>query len=146
MLRRVVNTIAGLRTYDLIYARVGTQTISATPTGSFSIAVTDGETGTWQATLRIAIPGSILLHFPSSQEYDARLRDSSGRIVWTLVGRQALPAGSARPTNQRRLERNQIPHPPAIPEGTQQYTLEAWLTTADGEPRLGAVNSVETPR
>jgi hypothetical protein len=38
-----------------------------------------------------------------------------------------------------------VPEPPRIPEGPQVYTLEAYLTTAEGEPRFGAVTTIEIP-
>lgn len=150
MLRRVDNTIAGPRTYDLVYARVGTQTISATRTGTFRLTAANGtEPGTWQATLRVELPESIRLRFPSSQEYEVRLRDASGAIVWTWsadklflqqVQDRLIPNGwNATVT---------VPHPPTpatIVTEPFRYTLEAWLTTAEGEPKLGAVTNVQLP-
>jgi hypothetical protein len=93
MVRRVVNTIAGPRTYDLIYARVGNQTISPRSTGNFSVTAMPGsEPGTWQATMRIH-QGSgmpMKLRFPSGQEYDLKLRGTDGSISLDLVCRQVV--------------------------------------------------------
>ncbi|MGH9671642.1 MAG: BsuPI-related putative proteinase inhibitor [Bryobacteraceae bacterium] len=145
MVRRVVNTIAGPRTFDLVFARVGNQTISASDTGSFSVMATPGtDPGTWLATMRIDLGGgSLKLRFPSAQEFDLKLRDQDGNILWTWsadklfaqAAHQIVIAGSWTATVV-------VPHPPAIPEGPATYTLEAFLTTAETEPRMGGVTTV----
>lgn len=147
MLQRVVSTIAGPRTYDLVYARVGTQTISPARTGNFSVAATDGaEPGTWQATLRIELPGTVRLQFLSGQEFDARLRDSSGRIVWVWsADKLFVQALHDLRINGVWTANIVIPHPPSIPEAPQTYTLEAWMTPNEGEPRFAAVTTVVIP-
>jgi hypothetical protein len=149
MLRRVVNTIAGPRTFDLVYARIGTQVISAGNAGSFTVTASNSATpGFWTAKLRIDLPyGSGLnLSFPSSQEFDARLRDSAGNVVWTWSADKLFAAVF----HERRIRGGlsvsfDVPHPPAIHEGSHYYTLEAWLTNSEGEPRFAAVTGVETP-
>jgi hypothetical protein len=147
MVRRVVNTIAGPRTYDLIYARVGTQVISAGNVGGFRVtALPSRSPGFWLVTLRIEVPAGteVKLNFPSSQEYDARLRDSEGQILWTWsadklfaqIQHELVIRGGFSATIE-------VPHPPSIPEGPHFFTIEAWLTNAEREPRFAAVTGVE---
>jgi hypothetical protein len=147
MVRRVLTTFAGPRTYDLIYARVGNQVVSAGNVGSFTVTATRSSGG-WLATVRVDLPAgtAVKLSYPSSQRYDARLRDADGNILWTwsadklfaLVYQELLIYGGHSATIE-------VPQPPAIPEGPHFYTIEAWLTNADHEPRFAAVTGVQVP-
>jgi hypothetical protein len=145
LVRRVVSTIAGPRTFDLVYARLGHQIITAGNTGSFSVTtVPSVEEGFWDATLRIEQPfnAALRLHFHSSQEYDLRLRDAEGNILWSWsadklfaqVERDVVIRGGYSAVVK-------VPFPPAIPEGVQIYTLEAWITSAARGPRLAATTT-----
>jgi hypothetical protein len=85
MLRRVVSTIAGPRTFDLIAARVGNIVIDEVPSASFSVSLgpTTGA-GPVLATLRLHVTSKapLTLSFPTSQEYDFALKDSVGTTLW----------------------------------------------------------------
>jgi len=145
MVRRVVETFIGPRTYDLVYARVGSQVITAGAKGSASVtAVAGHDAGTWEATLRIEQPAgrSLKLSFPSSQEYDFQLRDSGGAILWTwsadrvfsqVVHQRDVNGFSATVT---------VPRPAATSKGEQVLTLEAWLTSAKDGPQFLAATTI----
>jgi len=149
MLRRVVNTLAGPRTYDLVHARVGAQAISAGSFGDFSISVLPApQPGFWTATLRIQqrAPSRLTLHFSSGQEYDARLRDADGNVVWTWsAGRLFVQAEHSVQLNGDWRADLTIPQPSAAANAPPLYTLEAWLTNAEREPRFAATTTVEIP-
>jgi len=148
MVRRVVSTIAGPRTYDLVHARIGNQVITAGEAGLFSVTALPGaDSASWQVTLR-AEPqsnGGPIVTFPSSQEYDLRLRNADGTIVWSwsadkifaqVVHERSISGLTATVT---------VPHPPAVPEGARAYTLEAWLTTAPNGPQFAAATLLTLP-
>ena len=149
MVQRVVNTIAGPRTYNLMHAKLGNQVITAGNPGSFSVAALPAlETNTWTATLRIDPPlfSDLKLHFPSGQEFDARLRDAEGDIVWTWsAGRLFIQAEHTVAVGGGYRASITVPFPPAIPEGQQVYTLEAWMTSAESDPRFAAATVVAVP-
>jgi hypothetical protein len=150
MVRRVVSTIAGPRTFDLVHARLGAATISAGNAGSFSVtAVPAPVPGFWLATLRLDVPTEtpLTLHFFSGQEYDLRLRDSRGNILWAWSADKLF----AQVVHDIQVQGGysatvEVPHPPAIPEGPHFYALEAWLTNAGDEPQFAAVTGVDLPR
>ena len=149
MVRRVVTSFAGPRTFDLVYARIGTQVISAGNVGSFKVTALDSRSpGFWTVTLRIELPAgtAIKVNFPSSQEYDARLRDSDGRILWSWsADKLFLQAQHARVIQGGVLAVLEVPQPPAVPEGQHAYTIEAWVTTGRNEPAFAAVTGVTVP-
>lgn len=149
MVRRVVTTIAGPRTYDLAHARLGAVTISAGNHGGFSVtAAQSPDPSHWDATLRVEqrSGNGLRVRFPSSQEYDLRLRDSKGTAVWTWSADKAfLPAvheldlgGGWNATAKVPIPRHGLPE-------RQIYVLEAWLTAAEGEPHFAAATTVEAP-
>lgn len=147
MVRRVVTTFAGPRTFDLVHGRVGNQVISGGSVGSFSVTATLGS-GTMLATLRIQQPsGSQLkLRFSSGQEYDLRVRDSGGQTVYTWsADKLFLQAQHELLISGGWSASVSVPQPPSAPEGPHVYTIEAWLTTADGDPRFAAATTVEIP-
>lgn len=85
MVRRVVQTIAGPRTFDLVAAQLGSLEINALPTGKFSVLVTPRSMpGQYTATLRINTNNGqqIALPFATSQDYDLELYDAAGRVLW----------------------------------------------------------------
>lgn len=149
MVQRVVNTFAGPRTFHLIQAKIGNQAISADDPGSFIVSALPGpEAGTWTATLRIDQPlgSNLRLHFASGQEYDARLRDSEGNIVWTWsAGRLFAQVEHSVAVGGGWNARITVPYPPAIPDQLQVYTLEAWMTSAESDPSLAAATVVAVP-
>lgn len=147
MLRRVVTTITGPRTFDLVYARIGTQIIETSDRGRFSVAVERpiGQNHL-RASLRIDIgfTPAVRLRFPSAQEFDVALRDVEGKIVWRWSdGRFFDQAAREKLIGNVWAETVTIP----LPEGDLQgYTVEGWLTTAPDEPKFAATAPVPPPQ
>ncbi len=149
MVRRVVETFAGPRTYDLVYARVGSQVISAGNSGSFSVTSIPGhESGTWEATLRVDLRGGspLTLSFPSGQEYDLRLRDSDGKVLWTWSADKLFEQSVHQRDVNGFSATVTVPFPLSIPEGAHVFTLEAFLTSDQDGPQFAAATTLETPR
>ncbi|MEO5926518.1 MAG: BsuPI-related putative proteinase inhibitor [Bryobacteraceae bacterium] len=143
MVRRVAQTFVGPRTFDLVYARVGKQIITAGDAGSFSVTALTGSDGaSWDATLRLDLPSSIQAKFPSSQDYDLRLIDSDGNSVWSWSA-DKLFLQAQRTVNLGKFSATvKVPFPPAIPEGGHAYVLEAWLTTSQAEPQFAGATTL----
>jgi hypothetical protein len=135
MLRRVVQSIAGPRTFDLIYARAGSVVIDATPSARFMVSTEQSRDSEFiRATLRIQLtPNDLLLTFPTSQEYDAQLKDEAGNVLWTWSDGQAFTDAEHNRWISRRWETTiMIPKPPSAGEPkAATYTLRAWMTTRD---------------
>jgi hypothetical protein len=148
MARRVFPTVAGPRTFDLVSARVGNQIIQVGKFGTFSVSVLPAPpAGIWQATLRLEenSPSGTKLRFPSSQEYDLRLRDADGKVVWTWSANKLFEqATHERTVNGSWSAIEAVPQPAA--SGTAQtFTLETWLTVASGEPQWTATTTLDIP-
>lgn len=130
MVRRVTSSFAGPRQFDLVRARVGKLEIDTSLRAGFSISVQDSGTAEKPiaTVLQLATtsPDGIRLKFPSGQEFEAVLRDSSGNDLWrwsdgqlftqgfherTVSGSWSVPLSIPRPT---------LPGP---------YEIQAWLTT-----------------
>jgi hypothetical protein len=145
MLRRVVSTIAGPRTFDLIAARVGTITIDVVPSASFSVSLgpTTG-VGSVPATFRLHVNSNspLTLSFPSGQEYDFALKDSAGTTLWKLSPSQTfLQAPHQRIVADEWSATVEIPWP-TTSEGVLQpgdYTVEAVVTNANSLPFAATV-------
>ncbi len=148
MVRRVVNTIAGPRTFDLVQAHVGKQVISAGETGRFGVAaILDAAGANWQVTMRVDTlpePGP-KVRFSSSQEFDLRLRDGNGNIVWTWSANRGFLQVLHTTDVGGWTATETVPVPTAITVVgfPRSYTLEAWLTVAEGEPRFAAATTLE---
>jgi hypothetical protein len=86
MVRRVENTIAGPRQYDLVSARVGSLVIEAQNYARFTVAVDSPANSNFSnVTLRLETnsPRPFALFFASGQEYDVVVHDAQGNIVWS---------------------------------------------------------------
>lgn len=149
MVRRVANTIAGPRTYDLIDAKVGNQQIRIGTHGSFSVTSNgDPVDGVWKVTLRVSIddPNGVKVVFPSSQEYDLRLSDDDGNILYTWSADklflQALHEKLFTGVWEKTVD---VPVPPGVGEFTRTFVLSAWLTTAPNGPQFAAATRVVVP-
>ncbi len=147
MLRRTVTTIAGPKTFDLVYARVGSQIIETRNRARFSVSVDQplGEEEL-QVTLRIDLGFTpfIRLFFPTSQTFDVALRNSSGGIVWSWSdGKSFAQAASERLIGNVWTETVTIPKPAG---DLTDFTIEGWLTTAPGEPKFAATAPMPPPR
>jgi len=114
MLRRVVSTIAGPRTFDLIAARVASITIDAAPSASFTVSLgSPVYLGPWinassvPATFRLRVnsTAALKLDFSSGQEYDFTLKNSDGLTLWRWSASQYSCRRSTKelcPTNGAR--------------------------------------------
>ena len=145
MLRRVVSTIAGPRTFDLIAARVGNITIDAAPSASFSMSLgpTTG-TGPVLATFRLRVNSNLplTLSFSSGQEYDFALKDSAGTTLWKWSASQTfLQALHQRIVADEWSATVEIPWPTTSAGVLQpgDYTVEAVVTNANPEPFAATV-------
>ena len=140
MLRRVVTTIAGPRTFDLIAARIGNITIDAAPSASFSVSLgsTTGA-GPVPATFRLRVNSklALMLSFRSGQEYDFALKNRTGATLWKWSANQAfLQAVHKRIVADEWSATVEIPWP-TTSEGVLQpgdYTVEAVITNANSLP------------
>lgn len=145
MLRRVVSTIAGPRTFDLIAARVGNIAIEAAPSASFSVSLgpMTGE-GLIPATLRLHVNSNLplLLSFSSGQEYDLALKNSAGLTLWRWSASQTfLQAFHERIVPDEWSATVDIPWP-TISQGVLQpgdYTVEAVVTNINTLPLAATV-------
>jgi hypothetical protein len=145
MLRRVVSTIAGPRTFDLIAARVGNITIDAAPSGSFSVSLgTTTGAGPVLATFRLRVNSKLplTLAFTSGQEYDFALKDSAGTTLWRWsASRTFLQATHQRIVADEWSATVEIPWPTTTGGVLQpgDYTVEAVVTNANSLPFAATV-------
>jgi hypothetical protein len=157
LVRRVVGTIAGPRTYELVYARTATLTYDAQRGNGFVVsldrnylvcvdpAATDRLAVTMRLTRRSA--PAIDLRFPSAQRYDIRMRDAAGRVVYQWSEDEFFAQAAATIYVADELEyAQQIParERAGAPLAGGYYTVEAWLATENRE-FAGATRFFYTP-
>jgi hypothetical protein len=145
MLRRIVSTITGPRTFDLIAARVGNITINAAPSASFSVSLgaTTGA-GPVLATFRLHVNSKLplTLSFSSGQEYDLALKDSAGATLWKWSASQTfLQALHQRIVADEWSATVEVPWPTTAAGVLQpgDYTVEAVVTNANPVPFAATV-------
>src|SRR6185295_8107948 len=81
MVERTEQSFAGPRVYDLVAARVGSSTIQAGSGTNFGVTLRKPETGSGLLAildLRVYGPDPVTLHYRSSQQYDALIRNEQG--------------------------------------------------------------------
>lgn len=145
MLRRVVSTIAGPRTFDLTAARVGSITIDAAPQASFSVSLAPATgAGPVLATCRLHVNSKLplTLSFSSDQEYDFVLKDSAGATLWRWSASQTfLQALHQRIVADEWSATVEIPWPTTSGGVLQpgDYTVEAVVTNANSLPFAATV-------
>ena len=144
MLRRVVSTIAGARTFDLVAARLGNITIGAAPSASFSVSVGPATgAGTVLATLRLQVNSKLplTLSFSSGQEYDFALKNSAGTLWRWSASRTFLQQLHQRIVADEWSATVEIPWPTSSGGVLQpgDYTVEAVVTNTDSLPFAAAV-------
>jgi hypothetical protein len=82
------------------------------------------------------------LQFPTEQQYDMRLRDARGHVLWSWSeGRKFAPNPQVASIGGWTAT-VAVPHPASDGGPDSRYALEAWLTTGDGEPRFAAATTV----
>ena len=88
----------------------------------------------------------VRVQFPSSQEYDLRLRNAAGDVVWTWSATRLFAAMlHERTFSGTWTESLAVPFLVVQAEGTRAFTLEAWLTVGYGEPQFAAAVPEEVP-
>ncbi len=143
MVRRVTQTIAGPRTYNLVYARVGSAVIDTLPHARFTMtAYPKAGADSMIVTLRLKTNSSadLVLPFPSAQEYEVQILDAKGEVLWKWSdGRFFDQAAHERQIGGEWLVRLEIPNPPRSSAGpsAEILTVQAWVTTS-GTPRFAA--------
>jgi Intracellular proteinase inhibitor len=131
MLERTIQTIAGPRRYDLIYARLGGVTVISQRELAFALTLDKAVYATGEPVLaRIALrhsqPAPLRIVFSSGQTYELIVRRESGETVFQWSAdksfTQALRAVDFPPG-----EKNWVEPIPALPVG--RYIAEAYLAT-----------------
>jgi hypothetical protein len=84
--------------------------------------------------------------FPSSQEYDLRLSDDDGNVLWSWSANKLF----LQATHEKNFggvweETVDVPVPPGVGEFRQSFVLSAWLTTAPNGPQFAAATRVVVP-
>jgi len=136
LVERTFTTIAGPRSLQLVYARVGGVTVISEPEVSVTLSLdrmqyTPLATLTARLTIRNTQPEPLELHFTSSQRYDMIIRDAQGNSVFTWSASRSFlqVLGTEVIANGQRTW--VITAPVSFPEGS--YVAEAWLTTEGGK-------------
>lgn len=147
MLRRVSSTIAGPRTYELIYARVGSLVVENRDRGRFTVSVDQPpDQPVWRVTLRLDIgytPG-IRLRFATGQHVEAVVRDAEGNVVARWSDGRVFDQGLHEVTLSSLWSATvDLPRPSGSVEG---YTIEGWLTTVPDQPKFAATAPAPPPR
>jgi hypothetical protein len=136
MMRRVTQSIAGPRQYDLIHAKVGGIVIDTLPVARFSVTVDNPANGPINATLRLQNNGTspVDLQFATGQEYDLALVASDGTVTWKWsADRVFVESLHSRSVNGEWSTAVAVPRPAA-----GVYSLQAWITTIGATPQFSA--------
>jgi hypothetical protein len=125
------STIAGPRTFDLVYARIGGVTVLSAPEAAFGVSMNSGADG-WMAriSLRHTLPQPLRLTFRSAQTFDLVIRDAKNAIVYQW-SRGRIFAASVREAVFAPGEKNWIVVGPRAPLAQGTYTAEATLETVE---------------
>lgn len=158
LLRRTSQTIAGPRSFDLVYARVGGITVVSEGEVAFSLALDRGvytadlmpplsqravPVMTARLTLRNTREQPVELQFGSGQRFEIVLKNAKGEEVYRWSNgkffTQALGSETLGPGERNWAETIRLaPEGATLPFPEGRYTAEAWLTTLDGEKRFSA--------
>ncbi|MCC7156820.1 MAG: hypothetical protein IT161_19740 [Bryobacterales bacterium] len=160
LVSRSITTIAGPRTWDLVYSRLGTSTVISEPAVAFSLTLDRGAyyynplslqprdtTPVLNArlTLRNTTADPLPLEFASGQTFDLVIRNSENKEVYrwsygqafTMVFRTEQFTGESNWMVSAKLAGD---GGAVLPAGG--YTAEAWLTTTS-EQRFSAKGRFE---
>jgi hypothetical protein len=154
LLRRAETTIAGPRTYDLIYARTGGVTVISQPELQFALSLdmsvytanlmppVDQNLSIPRMTARLSLRNTtdqpVTLSFSSGQRYDLELRDERGNVVyrWSdgraftmVMGEENFGPGEKNYVVVVRLADKQ-----GQPLAPGKYTAVGWITTSGQQP------------
>ncbi len=134
-----------VRTYDLIYARIGGALVATEPEISVSLALdhaaysaSDSATLNARLSIRNSTAEPEVLTFPSGQLYDLEIRDEQGNVVYQWSRGKLFP--QVITTLQLQFEKDYpIAAPLAgLPPG--KYIVQAWLAV-QGPPRAYSASS-----
>jgi hypothetical protein len=163
LLRRTHQTIAGPRTIELIYARLGSSTVIGAPEVAFSLSIdrpvyhasNRPTTLLARLSLRNSTAFPLELVFPSGQVYDFAVFNEKGETLWQW----SAARGFIQVVTRLSVTGEQI-WAEAIPLGDANgrpwpaggYALKAWLATSSGGPfeavtafRITDIGLPETP-
>ena len=155
LVSRSTTSITGARTWDLVYAKLGTSTVISEPSVAFSLTLDRSvyrinllsaqprETSPSlhaRLTLRNNTADPLPLEFASGQTYDLVVKNSDDKEVYrwsegrafTMVFRNEDFSGESNWTIATKLA-----GPDGKPWPAGRYTAEAWLTTT-GEQRFAS--------
>jgi hypothetical protein len=146
MLSRTIETPDGPRTFELVRASIGAQSVGGDETGSFEVSVKPPQStdSSLKATLRLTNWTAEVLKLPfrTAQRFDIVLRDDQSRELWKWSDGQFFQESLIDVLFQGRGEmtwKAEVPLPPTIdPTKDRLYTVEAWLTTVEGQARHAA--------
>jgi hypothetical protein len=149
LLRRVEQSIAGPRQYDLVSARVGRLQVQTDKGGAFRVSVRPGNNPdvAFLATLLLTVDDELRVRKPVVQDYDVALKDESGRTIWRWSEGKVFPAALEERVLLGRITYNvEIPSKPngqTLLPG--KYVVEAWYTSGDDRTQFSAATAVEVP-
>ena len=132
LVQRMVQTIAGPRAFELVYARLGEVAVITEPEVSFGVAVDRGAKAV-RLTLRNTTGAPLKLEFGSGQTFDVVVRDEDGKDVWQWSDGRGFTQALRSETVSG--ERVWVVALPVLKAG--RYSVEGWLTTM-GERRFAA--------
>jgi hypothetical protein len=143
LLQRTITTFAGPRTFELVYARVGSLRINAQPGTAFRVSTirsiltrsNGSEVPIQPVSLRLTVDRSdpVPLRYTTSQKFEVQIRNEAGEIVykWSDDVAYAQPIADQQAFEiEHRLDLPlRLRSGEALPDGI--YTIEGWLTTAE---------------
>ncbi|BDC50698.1 hypothetical protein F183_A30140 [Bryobacterales bacterium F-183] len=134
--KRVETSFAGPVTYELAYAKVGgVLTLTSKSESSFGIGVVPpAATGDGalfvRLTLKNAGPEPVILNYRSGQEYDFRVRNAAGEVIYVWSSTRLFPAV----IQTIRVEKEKTWATSfTVPGGLRpgKYSIEGYLTTVE---------------
>jgi hypothetical protein len=140
MVRRVEQSIAGPRQYDLTYAKIGNMVVDATRKARFTVSLDyPAQSEDVVVTLRLEsdpiVP--LKLKFNSGQEYEVQIVGESGRKLWTWSAGQAfIQALHERTVTGGWTITVTAPRSALLAESA--VTVKGWLTTSEDSPQFAA--------
>ena len=159
LMRRAETTIAGQRTYDLVYARTGGVTVISQPELQFSLSLdrtiytanlmppVDPDLSipkmTARLTLRNTTDKPITLQFASGQRYDLELRNEKGEVVYRWSDDKAFTMSLGQevigPGERDYVIIVPLRDKQAKPLAPGKYTATGWITTSGQQPYKASV-------
>jgi intracellular proteinase inhibitor BsuPI len=137
LIERTVNTIAGPRSFELIYARLSGVTFVSEPGVSVSLTLSlEAETLRGRLTLRNHFVPPFKLTFNSGQRFDLVLRNSRDDIVYQWSEGKSFTE-AIEWVEFGHGEQNYVVETPLVDRGGMplpagDYRAEAWLTNSEG--------------